>query len=68
MTKYEVRVTQIIRDYYQIEAENENEAKELINETLYGRGVYGKKVDTIKHLYQKVDYTVEINSEGNPII
>ena len=68
MTKYDVRVTQIIRDYYQIEAENENEAKELINETLYGRGVYGKKVDTIKHLYPKVDYAVEINSEGNPII
>ena len=68
MTKYEVRVTQIIRDYYHIEAENEDEAKELINETLYGRGVYGKKVDTIKHSYPEVDYAVEINSEGNPII
>ena len=68
MTKYEVRVTQIIRDYYHIEAKNEDEAKELINETLYGRGVYGKKVDTIKHSYPKVDYAVEINSEGNPII
>ena len=31
MTKYEVRVTQIYRDYYHIEAKNEEEAKELIN-------------------------------------
>ena len=68
MSKYEVRVTQIIRDYYHIEAKNEDEAKELINETLYGKGVYGKKVDTIKHSYPKVDYAVEINSERNPII
>ena len=57
---YEVRVTQIIRDYFHIEAKNEDEAKELINETLYGRGIYGKKVDTVKHSYPKVDYAVEI--------
>ena len=45
----------------------EDEAKELINETLYGRGVYGKKVDTIQHDPQ-VDYAVQVTPEGNPII
>ncbi len=68
MTKYEVRVTQIYRDYYHIEAKNEEEAKELINETLYGRGIYGKKVDTIKHAHPTVDYAVQVTSEGEPIL
>jgi len=68
MTKYEVRVTQIYRDYYHIEAKNEEEAKELINETLYGRGIYGKKIDTIKHAHPTVDYAVQVTSEGEPIL
>ena len=68
MTKYEVRVTQIYRDYYHIEAKDEDEAKELINETLYGRGIYGKKIDTIKHAHPTVDYAVQVTSEGEPIL
>ena len=68
MTKYEVRVTQIYRDYYHIEAKNEEEAKELINETLYGRGIYGKKIDTIKHAHPTVDYAVQVTSEGEQIL
>ena len=68
MTTYEVRVTQIYRDYYHIEAKNEEEAKELINETLYGRGIYGKKIDTIKHAHPTVDYAVQVTSEGEPIL
>jgi len=67
MTKYEVRVTQTYRDFYHIEAKNKEEAKELIHEALYGRGVYGKKVDTIQHDPQ-VDYAVQVTPEGNPII
>jgi len=68
MNKYEVRVTEIIRDYYHIEAKDEDEAKELINETIYGRGVYGKKVDTHKHPFPKVDYAVHLSPEGEVIL
>ena len=42
--------------------------EELINETLYGRGIYGKKVDTIKHAHPTVDYAVQVTSEGEPIL
>ena len=67
MTKYEVRVTQTNVDYYHIEAKDKDEAKELIHETLYGRGICGKKVHTIKRT-PKVDYALELDSKGEVIL
>ena len=67
MNKYEVRVTQTHVDYYHIEAKDEDEAKELILETLYGRGVCGKKVDTIKRS-PIVDYALQLTETGEVIL
>ena len=67
MTYYEVRVTQSHVDYYRLEAANAEEAKELINETLYGRGNYGKKDDTIKREHE-IEYAVQLSPEGEVIL
>ena len=66
--KYRVLMSEIHSVWYTVEAKNEEEAKELINETLYGRGIYGKKIDTIKHAHPTVDYAVQVTSEGEPIL
>ena len=69
MTKYEVRVTHSYTNYYHIEAKNEEEAKDLIRQKVIEEDSFIKARidDTIPHT-PKVDYAVEINSEGNPII
>ena len=70
MTKFEVRVTQIYRDYYHIEAKDEDEAKSLIRQHVIEEDSFidAKKVNTHKHPFPNVDYAVEIDLEGNPII
>ena len=70
MTKYEVRVTQIYRDYYHIEAKDEDEAKSLIHQHVIEEDGFidAKKVDTHKHPFPNVDYAVEITPEGEPIL
>ena len=67
MTYYEVRVKNTHFDYYRVHAKDAEEAKELINETLYGRGNYGKKDDTIKREHE-IEYAVRLSPEGEVII
>ena len=70
MTKYEVRVTQIYRDYYHIEAKDEDEAKSLIRQHVIEEDGFidAKKVDTHKHPFPNVDYAVQITEKGEPIL
>tara|TARA_B100000214_G_scaffold231684_1_gene169012 strand:- start:132 stop:335 length:204 start_codon:yes stop_codon:yes gene_type:complete len=67
MTYYEVRVLKSQFDYYRVHAKDAEEAKELIKETVYGRGKYGKKDDTIKREHE-IQYAVQLSPEGEVII
>ena len=69
MNKYEIRVTQTHIDYYQVDAKNEHEAKAFVNAQINNpKGwIYATKIDTIKRT-PKVDYAVQVTSEGEPIL
>ena len=64
---YECRVSETNINYYRVHAKDAEEAKELINETLYGRGNYGKKDDTIKREHE-IEYAVQLSPEGEVIL
>ena len=69
MTKYEVRITQTHIDYYHVNAKNEHEAKAFVKAQINDpKGwIYATKVETIKRT-PKVDYAVQVTSEGEPIL
>ena len=69
MNKYEVRITQTHIDYYHVNAKNEHEAKAFVKAQIDDpKGwIYATKVDTIKRT-PKVDYAVQVTSEGEPIL
>ena len=69
MNKYEIRVTQTHIDYYQVDAKNEHEAKAFVKAQINNPKdwIYAKKIDTIKRT-PKVDYAVQVTSEGEPIL
>ena len=68
MTTYEVRVTQTHVDYYRVEAENKDEAKEKIRKRVTSDKVtYGFKEQTIiRELV--IDYAVQLSPEGEVIL
>ena len=69
MNKYEIRVTKTHIDYYQVDAKNEHEAKAFVKAQINNPKdwIYAKKIDTIKRT-PKVDYAVQVTSEGEPIL
>ena len=69
MTKYEVRVTQTHVDYYQVEANSEEEARAFVKAQVNDpkNWVYATKVDNIKRT-PVVDYALQITPEGEPIL
>ena len=69
MNKYEIRVTQTHIDYYQVDAKNEHEAKAFVKAQINNPKdwIYATKIDTIKRT-PKVDYAVQVTSEGEPIL
>ena len=69
MTKYEIRVTQTHIDYYQVEANSEEEARAFVKAQVNDQTswIYAKKVDTIKRT-PVIDYAVQITPEGEPIL
>ena len=69
MNKYEIRVTQTHIDYYRVDAKNEHEAKAFVKAQINNPKdwIYATKIDTIKRT-PKVDYAVQVTSEGEPIL
>ena len=69
MTKYEVRVTQTFVDYYQVECESEEQAKNkaLSAARLQIERDWCKKVDTIQR-EPIIDYALQLTNEGEVII
>ena len=69
MNKYEIRVTQTHIDYYHVNAKNEHEAKAFVKAQINNPKdwIYATKIDTIKRT-PKVDYAVQVTSEGEPIL
>jgi len=64
MTTYEVRVTQTHVDYYRIDADTAEAAKNMIHKRITTDKVtYGRKVDTIKRT-PEVDYAVKVDNKG----
>ena len=68
MTNYEIRVTQTCRDYYRLEANSPEEAEKLLW-TALSTGIMGniERSDTNDHA-PKIDYTVQLSPEGEPIL
>ena len=69
MNKYEVRVTQTHVDYYQVEANSEQEAKAFVKAQVNDpkNWVYATKVHTILR-EPVINYAVQLSPEGEPII
>ena len=72
MTKYEIRVTQTCRDYYRVEADNSADAEKKLWTWLSRKVLTGKPNDielndTIDSS-PKIDYTVQLSPEGEPIL
>ena len=68
MTNYEIRVTQTCRDYYRLEANSPEEAEQQLW-TALASGIMGniERNDTIDSA-PKIDYTVQLSPEGEPIL
>ena len=68
MTNYEIRVTQLTRDYYRLEANSPEEAEKLLW-TALSTGIMGniERNDTHDDI-PKIDYTVQVLPEGEVII
>ena len=69
MNKYEVRVTQTHVDYYHIEANNDEEARDLVRQHAIEGDVFidAKKIDTIKRS-PIVDYALQLTETGEVIL
>ena len=68
MTKYEIRVTQTCRDYYRLEAKDAKDAEQQLW-TALSTGIMGN-IDRNLTLDNepKIDYTVQLSPEGEPIL
>lgn len=67
MTNYEIRVTQLTNDYYRLEADSPADAEKQLW-TALSTGIMGniELNDTNDHS-PKIDYTVQLSPEGEPI-
>ena len=68
MTNYEIRVTQVTRDYYRLEADSPKDAEQQLW-TALSTGIMGN-IDLNRTLANepKIDYTVQLSPEGEPIL
>ncbi len=68
MTNYEIRVTQLTRDYYRLEADNPKDAEQQLW-TALSTGIMGNiELNDTNDESPKIDYTVQVSPEGEVII
>ena len=74
MTNYEIRVTQVTRDYYRLEADSPKDAEAQLWSSLRAGKTDIKDGLTLVELNDtidsapKIDYTVQLSPEGEPIL
>jgi len=68
MTNYEIRVTQVTRDYYRLEAKDAKDAEQQLW-TALSSGIMGNiALNDTNDLPPKIDYSVQLSPEGEPIL
>ena len=68
MTNYEIRVTQVTRDYYRLEADSPKDAEQQLW-TALSTGIMGNiDLNLTLDNEPKIDYTVQVSPEGEVII
>ena len=68
MTNYEIRVTQVTRDYYRLEADSPKDAEQQLW-TALSTGIMGNiDLNLTLDNEPKIDYTVQLSPEGEPIL
>ena len=68
MTNYEIRVTQVTRDYYRLEADSPKDAEQQLW-TALSTGIRGNiDLNLTLDNEPKIDYTVQLSPEGEPIL
>ena len=74
MTMYEIRVTQLCRDYYRVHADNSKDAEAQLWASLRAGKTDIKNGLTLVELNDTIDsaptidYTVQLSPEGEPIL
>ena len=74
MTMYEIRVTQLCRDYYRVHADNPKDAEAQLWSSLRAGKTDIKDGLTLVELNDTIDsaptidYTVQLSPEGEPIL
>ena len=68
MTNYEIRVTQTCRDFYRLEADSPADAEKQLW-TALSTGIMGNiDLNLTLDNEPKIDYTVQLSPEGEPIL
>ena len=68
MTKYEIRVTQVTKDYYRVNARSSKEAEALLWEALRSGDKELIELNDTNDNPPEIDYTVQLSPEGEPIL
>ena len=67
MTKYEIRVTQMCRDYYRLEAKSRTDAIKQVNLAI-ASGIMGNiALDNSVNMMPQMNYAVQLSPEGEII-
>jgi len=66
--KYEIRVTQVTKDYYRVNASNPKEAEALLWEALRSGDRELIELNDTNDNPPEIDYTVQLSPEGEPIL
>ena len=68
MTNYEIRVTQVTRDYYRLEAKSRTDAIMQVNSAI-ASGIMGNiALDNSVKMMPQMNYAVKLSPEGEVII
>lgn len=68
MTRYEIRVTQVCKDYYRVNANSPKEAEAILWEALRSGDKELVELNDTNDNPPEIDYTVQVSPEGEVIL
>ena len=68
MTRYEIRVTQVCKDYYRVNANSPKEAEAILWDALRSGNKELVELNDTNDNPPEIDYTVQVSPEGEVII
>ena len=68
MTRYEIRVTQVCKDYYRVNANSPKEAEAILWDALRSGNKELVELNDTNDNPPEIDYTVQLTPEGEVII